>query len=264
MKQTISRIATTATLVVAGLALAACGTSAAAGGTAKASPSPSPRVRNGAQGELVQMNGSTLILNASSGDVTVLYDASTTFQKTSTGTFQDITANKCIVATGARDPGGNVTAATVRLSDRVNGACAFGQGPAGGGVGGARATPLPGASPRPNLGNLAFTGGEVTAVSGTTVTVQPPTGAAQTVIVATTVRVSRSSLASASDLALHQCLSATGTRDASGKVTARAIAIVPAGPTGCFTGGGGGFGGFGGFGRGPGGGGGGGGGAPGD
>jgi len=94
--------------------------------------------------------------------------------------------------------------------------------------------------------------------------VQPPTGAARTVIVATTVRVSRSSLASASDLALHQCLSATGTRDGSGKVTARAISIVPAGPTGCFTGGGGGFGGFGGFGRGPGGGTGGGGGAPGD
>ena len=256
----MNRIATSAALLVAGLALAACGSTAAAGGsTAKASPSPGLRVRNGTQGELVQMNGTSLILNATTGDVTVVYDASTTFQKTSTGTFQDITVGRCIVATGAKDPSGGITAATVRLSDKVNGACAFGQGPAGG-FGGTRTTPLPGASPRPNPGNLAFAGGEVATVSGTTITVKPPTGAVQTVVVPTTVRVSKSSLASASDLALHQCLSANGPRDASGKVTARAISIVPAGPTGCFTGGGGGFGGFG---RGPGGGTGGGG-APGD
>ena len=260
----MNRIATTSALLVAGLALAACGSTATAGGsTAKASPSPSPRVRNGTQGELVQMNGTSLILNASTGDVTVVYDASTTFQKTSTGTFQDITVGKCIVATGAKDPSGAITAATVRLSDQVNGACAFGQGPGGGGgFGGARPTPLPGASPRPNPGNLAFAGGEVATVSGTTITVKPATGAVQTVVVPTTVRVSKSSLARAADLALHQCLSANGPRDASGKVTARTISIVPAGPTGCFTGAGGGFGGFG---RGPGGGtGGGGGGAPGD
>ena len=243
----MNRFAMTATVVMAGLGLAACGSAAAAGGnSAKASPSPSARVRNGAQGELVQMNGTTLILNATTGDVTVVYDASTTFMKTSTGTFQDIVVGKCLLATGAKDPSGNVTAATVRLSDKVNGACAAGQGPAGGGgFGGTRPTPQPGASPRPNRGNFSFAAGEVKSVSGTTVTVQPATGAVQTVIVATTVVVSKASVAAASDLALHECLTAQGPKDASGKVTARSIAIVPSGPTGCFTGGRGGFGGFG-------------------
>ncbi|MGI8608157.1 MAG: DUF5666 domain-containing protein [Candidatus Dormibacteria bacterium] len=241
-------ITITATIVAAGLGLAACGSTPAAGGTAiaKASPSPGQRVRNGASGELVQITGTTLVLNATTGDITVVYDASTTFQKTSTGTFHDIATGKCIVATGAKDPSGSITAATVRLSSKVNGTCTLPQGPGGGGgFGGVRPSPSPGASPRPNRGNIAFAGGEVTAVAGTSVTVQPATGPAQTVMVATTVQVSNASVATPQDLALHQCLSAQGPKDASGKVTARSIAIVPAGPTGCFTGGRGGFGGFG-------------------
>lgn len=240
--------ALTATLLLAGLGLAACGAAPAAAGTsAKASPSPGFRVRQGTQGELVQINGTSLILNSVNGDVTVLYTDATTFQKTSTGTFQDIAVGRCMVATGAKDPSGNITAATVRLADKVSGACTAGPGPGagGGGFGGGRPTPLPGASPRPNRGNLAFAAGEVTAVAGTAITVQPATGPPVTVMVPTTVRVSKSSLAKASDLALHQCLAAQGPKDASGKVTARAISILPAGPTGCFTGSGGGFGGLG-------------------
>jgi hypothetical protein len=237
-------------VVAAGVLLAACGSANAAGSAAKPSPSPSARVRNGAQGELVQMNATTLVLNATTGDVTVLYDATTTFLKTSTGTFQDIAVGKCLVATGSKDvTTGAVTAATVRLSDKVNGSCVAGPGGGpggpGGGFGGNRPSPSPGASPRANRGSLAFAAGEVTAVSGTTITVQPATGAAQTVMVATTVAVSKSAVATAAALALHQCLAAQGPRDASGKVTARSIAIVPAGPTGCFTGGAGRFGGFG-------------------
>lgn len=93
---------------------------------------------------------------------------------------------------------------------------------------------------------MAVAGGEVASVSGVNVTVQPATGPAVTVVVPTTVRVSSSSAALASDLPLHQCLAAQGPRDGTGKVAARAISIIPAGPSGCFTGGG-----SGGFGRGP-------------
>jgi hypothetical protein len=98
----------------------------------------------------------------------------------------------------------------------------------------------------------------VTTVNGTAVTVQPTTGAAQTVTVPTTVTVAESSAASASNLSVGDCIQATGPKDAAGKVTATSLSIVPAGPSGCFTGGRG-FGGGGGFGRGAGGGGGGGG-----
>jgi hypothetical protein len=204
------------------------------------------------------MNGTTLVVNSQNGDITVVYSGSTTFQKTSTGTFADIVSGKCITATGQKDAAGTLTASTVRLTDKVNGACTFGAGQRQG------APPTPRASPPAGRPNFSFAGGEVKAVSGNAVTVVDSAGASQTVTVPTTVRVSKSAPAAASDLALHECITANGSKDASGKVTARAISIVPAGPSGCATGGGrggggfggGGFGGGGGGGRGPGGGGG--------
>ena len=80
-------------------------------------------------------------------------------------------------------------------------------------------------------------------MNGTSVTLQPVTGAAQTISLPTTVTVSESNVASASDLAVGDCIQATGPKDSSGKVAATALSIVPAGPSGCFTGGRGGFGG---------------------
>ncbi|HEY8740645.1 MAG TPA: hypothetical protein VIN56_08650 [Candidatus Dormibacteraeota bacterium] len=239
----MNRLTSTALLGALALGVAACGSTATGGTAAKASPSPSPRVRNGAQGELVKITGTSLVLNATAGDVTVTYGASTTFVKTSTGSFADIAVGKCMVATGQKDAAGAVTASGVRLTDKVNGAC--GQGGPGGAGGGAN--PL--RSPRPNAQgqnpNFAFASGEVTAVAGTTVTVKTAASGDQTVSVPTTVVVSKSAVAASSDLALHQCVAANGPRDASGQVTARTIQIVPAGPSGCFTGGGRGPGGFG-------------------
>ena len=69
----------------------------------------------------------------------------------------------------------------------------------------------------------------------------------------TTVQVSRSESGTVSDLSVGDCILATGSKDATGKVAARTVQIVPAGPSGCFTGGfgrGGGFGGGGGGGGG--------------
>ena len=237
------------------LLLGACSIGASAG-TPNPSPSPTPRGggRNAAAGELVRISGTTLILNSATGDVTVVYDSSTTFLRTSTGTFTDIVTGACILVTGQKDSTGTVTAASVRLSDQVGGSCQVG-GP--GGLGGrlqGTPPPTPFPSPRANRPNFSFVAGEVTAVAGIKVTVKDASGAVQTITVPTTVRVSKSSAAAASDLALHQCITAGGTRDSSGKVTARAISIVPAGPSGCNTnvrgffggGGGGGFGGGGG------------------
>ena len=240
---------------VAMLALAACGTSAAGPASTSASSSASTQSgrgpgRNGASGELVKLSGTTLILNAQSGDVTVVYNGSTRIQKTSTGTVADIVTGSCIVAAGQKDSSGAVTASVVRVSSKVNGSCALGGPGAGGGP-----RPTPRGTPRADQANAGFAAGEVTAVSGTSVTVLDATGASRPVTVPTTVRVSTSSSASASDLAVGDCVLATGSKDASGTVSARSLSIVPAGPSGCFTGAGGrGFGG--GFGGGGGGGGG--------
>lgn len=268
----MNRILTATTAAVAVLLLAACGSSTAAGPAGSGSSSSSTGSssgqgrlgRNGTAGELVKIDGSTLILNTQSGDASV--DVSNaTIQKTSTGTVADIVQGSCVVITGRKDSTGAIAATMVRLSQPVNGSCAaanggFGGpgGPGGGGAG--RRTPNPSASP--GAANFAGVHGQVSAVSGTQVTVQPTTGAAQTVTVPSTVQVSRSESATVSDLGVGDCILATGSKDSTGTVAARSVQIVPAGPSGCFTGGfgrggggGGGFGGGGGNGGGAGGGG---------
>src|SRR6202022_1639163 len=83
----MNRIVMTALVATAAIALAGCGATASAGSSsARPAASASPRFggRNGASGELVQMNGTTLVVNSQTGDVTVLYTGAPTFQRTRT------------------------------------------------------------------------------------------------------------------------------------------------------------------------------------
>lgn len=235
------------------LAVAACGSAAAGTTTPKASPSPSGRGAraNGAAGQLVQINGQTLILSNANGDTTVSYTGSTPITQTGTGSFADIATGVCMLATGQKDSSGHVTAAQVTVRNATNGSCAgnaiFG-GPGGpGGTGnGATRTPNPNRTPPPQAANLGRANGLVTAVDGTSMTVQDQNGGSTTVTVPTTVRVSRVNTVDSSALQTGDCVAATGQKSSSGVVQARSLTIVPAGPSGCFTGGAGGFGGFGG------------------
>jgi hypothetical protein len=230
----------------AALALAACGSSTSGSTTgAKSTPTPQPGGagrfgRNGAAGELVKIAGTSLVLNTTTGDVTVDYESSTPVTKTHTGTLADVTAGLCITATGSKDASGTLTASAAVLSTKVNGSC---QGPFGFGGGGERTpgvtprpTPPPGAAPR-----TPPVRGEVTGVSGTSVSVLTAGGTSTTITVPTTARISVTGSAAVSDLAVGDCVLATGSKSSSGVVTARSLSIVPAGPSGCFTGGFGGF-----------------------
>ena len=251
MMRTITAVAG----IGAALALAACGSTTSAsttGAKSTATPQaggPGGFRRNGAAGELVKIAGTSLVLNTSTGDVIVDYDSSTPITKTHTGTLADVTPGLCITATGQKDSTGTLTASAAVLSTNVNGSC---QGPFGFGGGGERTpgstprpTPPPGAAPR-----TPPVRGEVTGVNGTSVTVLTAGGTSTTITVPTTARIAVTNSAAASDLAVGDCVLATGSRSSAGVVTARNLSIVPAGPSGCFTGGGGGFGGFGGGGGG--------------
>lgn len=254
------------------LALAACGSAAAGTTTPKPGASPTPRngarAFNGAFGQLVQIKGQTLIVSNAQGDTTVTYTSSTPITQTSTATFADIATGECLTATGTKDAGGAVTASNVTVRNAVNGSCSaaaiFGPGgPGGAGNGGATRTPNPNRTPNPSFSppaNLGRASGLVTAVNGTSVTVQDTTSTGtttSTITVPTTVRVSRIDTVDTSALQTGECLTAAGQKDSSGTVQARALTIVPAGPNGCTAGGGGFFGGgrFGGGGGFPGGGG---------
>lgn len=227
------------------LVVAACGSGASAG-TGTSSPSPGPRngFRNGTSGQLVQINGQTLILTGPNGDATVTFTDSTTVTKTSIAALADITVGACVVATGQKDANGAITARTVTVSPKAASGCAPAR---------VIPTPLPGASPRPNfspppggLANLSFTSGEVTAVSGTSVTLHTEVGGSVTITVPATARVTRSSVVTSAALQTGQCLSAIGTKDSAGNVQATALTITPAGPSGTCSSGRGGFGGAGG------------------
>jgi hypothetical protein len=237
-------------IVAAAFVLAACGGAASA---AKTSPSPSGAnaFRNGASGQLVQVNGQTLILTGPNGDTTVTVTATTTYTKTSIATLADIIKGTCIVANGQKDPtSGAITATSVRISPKAAAGCAApGFGPGGNPGATPRPTPPPGATPRPTpsgLANVAFVTGEVTAVSGPSVTVKPAAGANQTITVAFAATITNTADVTLAALQNGQCLRATGPKDASGNVQATSITVTPAGPSGTCTTGGGGRGGFGG------------------
>src|SRR5438128_9530984 len=93
----------------ASLVLAACGNSASAGNTASPSPGVARAPRGGASGQLVQINGNTLILTGANGDVTVTYTTTTTITKMSPATLADITAAECIFPAGPKDSPGLIT-----------------------------------------------------------------------------------------------------------------------------------------------------------
>jgi hypothetical protein len=223
--------------------LTACGGAASA---AKSATSPSAGAgnafRNGASGQLVQINGQTLILTGPNGDITVMVTSTTMFTKTSVGTLADITPGTCVLATGRKDATtGAVTATNVRLSPKTSAGCTAG-GFAPGGVPGASPrpsiSPRAGATPRPTPSgqpNTAFVVGEVTNVSGTSVTVLMPATGSQTITVQAAATVTLSAMVSQSDLQNGQCLRANGSKDSAGDVLATAITISPAGPSGTCT-----------------------------
>src|SRR5260370_8116024 len=118
-------------LVLMALTLAvvatACGSAATASNGALSSPSPQRgggQFRNGASGQLVQINGQSLILTGPTGDVTVTVSSTTTFTRTSTAVLADIVPGDCILATGQKDADGLLTATTVRLSPKPPAGCA--------------------------------------------------------------------------------------------------------------------------------------------
>ena len=222
--------------LVAAFVLSACGSTAS--GAATSSPSPRGNAFNGASGQLVQINGSTLILTGPNGDLTVTYTATTTFTKTSIATLADVLKGTCVFATGQKDAAGAVTATTVLVSPKTALGCSAR------GFGGPGGSPAPGASPRPsptarpsNAANGAFVSGEVTAVSGPIITVKTAADGSQTITVASAATITDSATVTASALQNGECVRANGPKDPAGDVQATAITITPAGPSGtCTTG----------------------------
>ncbi len=230
--------------------MAGCGTTAAsvvpptASGAAAAGAG-----RGGTFGQIVQVNGGALTVSTAAGDVPVAYTSTTTITSTSTGSPGDIVAGTCVVIAGLKDATGAVTASTVRLSHTVNGSCSTTNFPGGGRRAAGFSPPAvsPGATPRPTPNpNAVFVSGMVTAVSGTTVSVTPTTGAVSSITVPTTLTITESSVGGAADLTVNSCVRAVGQKNSQGVVQATALTLQPTNSSGtCTAPRGGGRGGFG-------------------
>lgn len=223
----------------------------------------------GASGKVAAISGRTMqVQNAQSGQVAVTYTAKTTFTKTVSAAETAVKVGSCVLVrsveeqTSGTAASGRVTAASIQLTQPVDGECG-GEAVLRGGMGGDGATrpsDAPTGAPGPGAvtgGNGqpgargAFDGGRpvsgrVTAVDGSAITVaavtfgSPGTRARATasptampstapVEVTTTSSTTYTMTVSgtAKDLAVGQCVTAIGRADDSGAVTASAIASQP-------------------------------------
>ncbi|HEX3981529.1 MAG TPA: DUF5666 domain-containing protein [Acidimicrobiales bacterium] len=270
-------------LGLAAVVLAACGSSSASTTTSTAASSAAAgrggasgtRQFPGTSGSIAAINGTSLeVQNATTGQTTVSYTSTTTFDQTVAATGADVTVGSCISAFGKPTSssskqafGEPVTATTVSITQPTSGSCTggfggaggaggFGRGGAGGAAGGRPAggefpgggsgrRPAGGRSFRGGAAGFGAASGSVTAVNGSTVTVSeanPQTKKTSSVVVTLTpsTTYTQHTTAAASDLAVGKCATAVGTADTTGAVTARSITISTPGANGCSTG----FGGF--------------------
>jgi hypothetical protein len=241
-----------ASIIVVGVAaavLAGCGgigSSAGASGGAAAKTSPSPgrgAFGNAVVGQVSQVANGKLTVDQQNATATVTYDSTTSVLQSGAGSLAEAVPGTCVVATGTTDAGGVVTARTFQVQLNMNGNCTppagvvAGQGAGAGGQRPGRGSLSPGAGGAPPA-NFAMVRGKLTAVSGTTMTVQPETGSPVTVMVTSTTTLTRLVTSSSSRLAVGECVSANGQRDSSGTVKARSILISAPGPNGCTRAGG--------------------------
>lgn len=295
----VRRAAGIALAGVLATALVGCaGASTTGSSTTEASSAPSAvaggaGVREpGVRGLIAELDGRTLQVQGSDGQTAVTYTDTTAITATVSGTPADITPGVCVTVRSASDgqtPGATaapaddpvasdqpVEAASVSVTDAVDGSCAgdaFGGG-AGGGAGGASdgALPAGGASAGPPGGmpsgapdgsvpsgapgdrmpsGVPTTGalpggfgggasGLVTAVDGSTVTISSTRGeetTTLTVVLTDSTTVTRRVAGTASDLAVGGCVSAQGEVDDTGAMTATSLALSAATDGQCTSGG---------------------------
>lgn len=271
-------------------------TTAAATATKKTGATGSPGTTGGAatsaftpaaEGKIASISGSILeVQNTESGQTTVNVTSKTRITATVDESLSDVKAGSCITATGTKTSTGGVKATSITIEPTTSGSCTgrFGAGtrPTGTGAGnfgsfprGSGSFPTRTSGSRPNVtvpANSATASGKVTAVSGSTITLQgivfsfssfsrTTTSAAanrtSTSLATKTVDITVSSATkytttkagTSASLKVGECATAFGTTNDIGAVTASRLSVTPATSTGC-SGPGGGFGGFGGFGGG--------------
>jgi hypothetical protein len=205
----------------------------------------------GASGKIAAVSGRTAQVQSADSQTAVTWNARTTFAQEVKAAAADVQVGDCVVAmptasSSAAASSTTVAAGTVRILS-TSGDCTRGPGGRPGrtfvsGPSGAPTAPPSGApSGMPSGGPGRFvslgTAGKVTAVhsDGFTVASTRPGGTTQDVRVTTssTTSYTRTAKATASEVKVGLCLTAQGTRDGTGAVTARSVNLSQPVDGGC-------------------------------
>ncbi|MEZ0448161.1 hypothetical protein [Cellulomonas sp. ICMP 17802] len=214
----------------------------------------------GASGEIASVTGTVMQVRSTDAQTAVTWTDATTFSATVAGALSDVTVGSCVVAVStstSTDTSAPLEATSIRLTAAADdGTCSGGFG--GGGPGGGQrpdgaptdmpsmqAGDRPSGAPTdlPSGGAMSFggvAGGKVTAIDGSTLTVevtgQDDATTSRTVTVTDATTYTKSVTADASAIVVGQCASARGEADDSGKVTATSITISAPTDGACSTG----------------------------
>jgi hypothetical protein len=226
-----------AAIGIAGLSVAACGTSnsgstaasstpSAAAPTAtssSAAPAAAPMGKDRVAGLIASVSGNTIQVNqpGGTGTAAVAYAPATKISQAMSAQLTDVTAGSCVWVGPARGNGtpgnGTVTAARVLISDAVNGQC----GPPGGKPASGTTSPAPDQPPRGR--GLR---GTVASVSGNTIvvtTVSDGTTASANVEVTDSTKYMKRAVAGAQAITQGECIAARGSKDSGGTLQATMI-----------------------------------------
>ncbi|WP_203756397.1 DUF5666 domain-containing protein [Cellulomonas chitinilytica] len=253
------------------------------GSTAQAPQTTGRQGGGGTSGEIVAIDGTVMQLRGSDSQTSVTWTDTTTVTRTVAAALADVTVGSCVATTSAStgddaqssDDAG--PASTVRITAASDdGTCGFGGGAFGGPGGGpgggggpqggeqgggpqgtrptgrpdGAPTDLPSGAPGFTGGFGGFSSGTVTAVDGSTITIEQtrpqlspdggasddPTTSTVTVTVDASTTYTKEAASDASAIAVGLCAVARGEADDSGKVTATTLTLSDKSADGCSTG----------------------------
>lgn len=226
-----------------------------------------------ASGTIASILGQSLEVQGTSGQTTVDLTAKTAITATVSVGLSAVKTGTCISASGTKGTGGKVDATLITIEPSVNGSCTERGGSPGGGLRGEPGRSFPrtsGSVPSTRLTvptNVAGAFGKVTAVSGSTITIQGisfagfgqptastsvpttttvPKTSPETVIVSSKTKYSKTQRVTSHALKVGECATAIGTTNDIGVVTAARLTVTQPTAGSCSTGFGGFRGGFGG------------------
>ncbi|MGH9059506.1 MAG: DUF5666 domain-containing protein [Acidimicrobiales bacterium] len=195
------------------------------------------------------------VQNPRSGEVTVSWTSSTAFSKRVTASAANLTAGACVAVIGSTSAG-QLTANSVTIGQpSASGACTSSRG-GGGRPGGFRGGTPPngsrGSRPPGSGSNLSFATGKVTSASATSLVLLGTTSSGPrspgstssssapsssiTVSLGSSTIYSETQSATSGQLAVGDCVTANGSSDSTGAITARSVAITSTGGQTCSTG----------------------------